>query len=184
LDLHYLDERPENYEFVPLEELEKIAIPKKEIKYKQPLSETSPCGKKVIDVNGVVYSSVKDCARTLGIRSHANLNSYLLGSLRFPPELEYLDLKFLNPEHNERRYLKEKERNEFESKEKHMNHYKPKKTKQERMKKIIDKDGNIYESIKECSEKFGINQNNLSGMLSGSRNKTQKVIDLGLEYLP
>lgn len=184
LDLHYLDERPENYEFIPLEELEKTAIPKKEIIYKTPISENSPCSKKVVDVNGVVYNSVKDCARKLGIRSHANLNSWLLGSFRFPPELEPLELKYLKPEHNERRYLKEKERYEFESKEKHTNHYKPTKTKQERMRKIIDKDGNVYESVKECSEKFGINQNNLSGMLSGSRKKTQKVIDLGLDYLP
>lgn len=183
LDLHYLTERPDNYEFVSLEELEKNAIPKKQRIYKKPLSETSTCNKNVIDKNGHIYNSVAECARILKSVSSSRLSSFLLGDWKFPPELEHLELKFLNPEHNERRWLKEKERAEFESKEKHMNYYKPKKTKQERMKKIIDKDGNIYESVKECSVKFEINQNNLSGMLSGSRNKTQKVIQLGLEYL-
>lgn len=182
LDIHYLDERLSDYLFISLEELEKNSIPKKQRKYKKPLSETATSSKKVIDKYGTIYSSVRECARILNHTS-SRMSSFLLGDWKFPPEIEHLELKFLESEHNERRYVREKEREEFESKEKHMNHYKPKKTKQERMKKIIDKDGNIYESVKECSIKFEINQNNLSGILSGSRNKTQKVIDLGLEYL-
>lgn len=183
LDLHYLDERPENYEFISLEELEKNACPKQERQFKKPLSEVSKCGKKIIDCNGVIYNSIIDCAKKLHIKSSSNLNSYLLGSLNFPPELEHLDLKFLNPEDNKRREDKEKERLEFQLKDKPKDLYKPSKTKDERIKRIIDKDGNIYESVKECSEVFEINQNNLSGMLSGSRNKTKQVLELGLEYL-
>lgn len=182
LDLHYQDERPENYEFVSLEELEKNAIPKKKRNYKKPLSETSTCGKKVIDKDGNIYNSVKECAKHINYNS-SRLNTFLLGVWHFPPELEYLELRFLNPDHNKRREENEKRRQEFELKEKPIDIYKPTKSKDERIKQIIDKDGNIYNSVKECSEQFGINQNNLSGMLSGSRNKTKQVIELGLEYL-
>lgn len=183
LDLHYLDERSENYEFVSLEELENNAIPKKEKKFKKPLSEISICAKRVIDKDGNIYNSVRDCAKKLHLKSAASLNSYLLGNLNFPPELEHLNLRFEKPEYNLNRDEKDKLRKEFEEKEKPIDLYKPTKTKDERIKRIIDKDENIYNSIKECSEIFGINQKNLSGMLSGSRNKTKQVIELGLKYL-
>jgi len=182
LDLHYIDERPLNYKYTPLEILELDAIPKKKRKYKKPLSETSTCSKKVIDKDGNVYNSVAECARVLNY-TRSRMSSFLLGDWYFPPELEHLELKFLNPEYNKRREDKEKNRREFEEKEKPRDLYKPTKTKDERIKQIIDKDGNIYKSVKECSEIFGINQNNLSGMLSGSRNRTKQVIELGLEYL-
>lgn len=182
LDLHYLDDRPENYEFVTLEELEKIAEPKKIKNYKIPLTVSSPCGKKVIDKDGNIYSSVKECARILNLRS-TTLNSFLLGVWYFTPELEPLGLKFLKPEHNERREKRELERKEFESKELSINHYKPKQPKEKRIIKISDKDGNIYNSVKDCAKHFEVRADKLSCMLNGTMKFYNHLVEYELKFI-
>lgn len=182
LDLHYLDERLENYEFVSLEELEKNSTPRKFRKFKQPLSEISTCGKKVIDKDGNIYTSIKDCARKINYNSN-RLNEFLLGVWSFPPELEQLELKFLNPEHNKRREDKEYERKQFEEKGVSHNHYKRKQPKEKRIIKISDKDGNIYNSVKECAEHFQVRPDKLSCMLNGTRKFNKSLLEFELKFI-
>lgn len=182
LDLHYLNERPNNYEISPLEDLEKNAIPRKFRKFKKPLSEISTCGKKVIDKDGNVYSSIKDCARKLNLSSN-RLNEFLLGVWSFPPELIHLDLKFLNPEHNKRREERDKERKEFEKNGICIDQYRKNKSTEKRIIRISDKDGNIYYSVKECAEHFGIRPDKLSCMLNGTRKFNKELEEFELKFI-
>lgn len=182
LDLHYLNERPYDYEFVSLEELEKNAIPRKIMNYKKPLTEISTCGKKVIDKDGNIYTSIKDCARKINFSSD-RLNSFLLGIWNFPPELEPLGLKFLNPEHNKRREDRDNERKKFEENGIYVDQYRRIKSSEKRIIKISDKDGNIYNSVKECAEHFQVRPDKLSCMLNGTRKFNQSLLEFDLKFI-
>lgn len=181
LDLHYLDDRPENYEFVPLEELEKIAKPKKVKNFKVPLKESSKCSKQVIDSFGKIYSSVKECCRQLNYSSSL-INSCLLGDRHFPKEIEHYGLKFLNEEFNQLRYEKEKYRRGISEINLPNDIYKINKNKTERVR-IIDFFGNVFESIEECAFLYEVPEKKLKKMLAGAILFSEKLKDKNLRYL-
>lgn len=181
LDLHYLNSRPDDYEFVPLEELEKNAVPKKERTFKKPLSQISENKKEIIDNTGKVYYSVYVCSNELDINVNS-LRDSLQGKRHFPKSIEHLNLKYVNDEYNQDRYKFEKDREYFDNNIKKEIKYTPEKPRNERTIKVTDDLGRVWNSISECSTELNINADKLSQMLKKSINFPEHLLKLNLRY--
>lgn len=167
LDLHFLENRPENYIFKTMEEIQHLKIPKKIMKYKKS-KENRKIGrtKRVISNDGRIWESVSDCARDFGLS--CNSLSRILKGLRKPlEEIRQYELKYEDPTNIERVYQKPKEYVERRS----------------IRRQVTDKYGNIFNSIRECSKYYDIQENKLSAMLRGSLPFKKNLIQHDIRYI-
>lgn len=167
LDLHFLENRTENYIFKTMEEIEHLKTPKKTMRYKKPKEERSQRKtKRVVSNDGRVWGSVTECANEFGMRCH--YLSRILKGLRKPvEEIRGLDLKYEDSKNIEKVYNQPKQKVDRRS----------------IRRQIIDKDGNIYDSIRKCAEHFGIHENKLSAMLRGALPFQKRLIEYDLKYI-
>lgn len=183
LDIHYYDEHPENYEFVQMEEIENV-IPKYvkrnplikyDIKDLHKLGGKNPSSKKVIDKDGRIWYSASECSEELQINTR-NFRQMLNGRIPMLKRIEHLELKWFS---------------DFKFKEDKTPRYEPKRKMKNRSKnqnlntakKVIDRNGKIWESATECAKELGLNKDELRKYLNGKINEPKKIIGLDLKFL-
>lgn len=168
LDLHFLENRPENYIFKTMEEIEHLKTPKKTMTYKKPKDDRNlyTKAKKVISNDGRIWNSVSECAIEFGLT--VTSLSRILKGLRNPvEEIREFQLQYENPENSKRVYLTPK----------------PKTQKRSVRRQVIDKDGNVYPSIRKCAECFQIGENLLSAMLREEIPFYKRLVEFDLKYV-
>lgn len=176
LELHYLEERQENYEYKKLEDIEKYARKQiKNIKNKAKPRKT----KSVIDNTGRTWKSVKACAIEFGIKGFM-LSNYLLGRFHFPEFLEPYGLKYEDDKYNEEYRIKQENIKISEESNKERIRNKQLKEKIPRGYNVFDCNGNKWSSLKECAKDLGYNYSYFMGMLRGRKKIKQKILELKL----
>lgn len=167
LDLHFVSNRPEGYVYKTMEEIEHLKVPQKVMVYKKSKEERKIVNnKRVIDDLGRSWNSVSECAKFFNV-SISKLCMMLKGERNFVKEVNGIGLRYENEEHKNKAYLK------------------PANRKRERTtsRRVIDKDGNIYKSARECAKHFDIGENRLSAMLRGKFAFRYDLVELGLRYM-
>lgn len=169
LDLHFVMNRPENYEYKTMEEIEHLKIPKKVMIYKKPKSERKPNSKerRIISADGKVWNSVSDCAREFNLPV-ASLSRMLKGFRSHVEEIRHLGLRYENPEYMKKEMVKPR---------------KPKQQKRTVRRSIIDNTGRIYKSIRECAKIYNVPENHLGYCLNGKEPMYKKLEHLELRFI-
>lgn len=179
LDLHYITERPQNYEYKKLEDVEKYARKQiKNIKNKTKPRKT----KSVIDNTGRTWKSVKACAEEFGIKGFM-LSNYLLGRFHFPEFLEPYGLKYEDDKYNEEYRIKQENIKLSEEAYKERIRNKPLKEKILPGYTVFDCNGNKWSSLKECAKDLGFNYSYFLNMLKGKKKVRQIILDLELKVV-
>ena len=176
LDLHYLTERPENYEYKKLEDVEKYA--RKQIKKSDDEIRTRKT-KGVIDNTGRTWKSVKSCAEFFGIKGFM-LSNYLLGRFHFPEFLEPYELKYEDDKYNEEYRIKQENIKLSEESQKERIKNKQLKEKIPRGYNVVDCNGNKWSSLNECAKCLGYNYSYFMKMLRGVKRTKPKILELKL----
>lgn len=167
LDLHFVETRPENYQYKSMEEIEHLKVPKKVMVYKKPKEERIPAKKKrVVDDLGRAWESVSECADFFNIK-RSKMCMMLKGERNFVEEANGIGLRYENEEHKNKVFRK------------------PANRKKDRpaSRRVIDKNGKIYKSARECARELNIEENRLSSMLRGVCSFRRDLIDLELKYM-
>lgn len=184
LDLHYLEDHPEDYKFITKEELDLIT-PKyvKRNKLKEIIIiEPGKCGggnpgsKKVIGINDKIWNSLIECATELNV-NRKNLGCMLNGKIPMLKRIVDLELKWFS----DCKYKENEPKELIQSKRKiknraHSQDY-------AKARKVIDVNGRVWEAIKDCAKDLNISENELSKFLKGRINEPVKLIGLNLKYL-
>lgn len=176
LDLHYIKERAENYEYKKLEDVEKYA--RKQIKKSDDEIRTRKT-KSVIDNTGRVWRSVTECAIFFGIKGFM-LSNYLLGRFCFPEFLEPYGLKYEDDKYNEEYRIKQENIRLSEEYNKERIKNKRLKEKIPRGYNVFDCNGNKWSSLKECAKSLGYNYSYFLKMLRGVKRTKPKILELKL----
>lgn len=153
------------------------------------MSSNHPMSRKVIDICGRTWENVRLCAKFFNVRS-SHL-SYMLNGNRLwynflkPLDLHYFDehkedykfisleeLESLLPERHERLPLIKTEivNKDTQGGGNPMS------------KKVIDKNGNIWNSLIECANELNVNRKNLGSMLNGKIPMLIRIKDLELKW--
>lgn len=179
LDLHYLSERPENYEFKKLEDVEKYAIPRVT---KSPDEIKPRKTKSVVDNSGRVWNSVSECARFFNIKGFM-LSNYLLGRVHFPEFLEPYELKYEDDKYNEEYRIKQRSIETSKNLNKERIENKKLKDKILRGYTVYDNKGNSWSSLKECAKSIGFNYSYFLLIIKGEKKMRNEVYELGLKVI-
>jgi len=169
LDLHFLENRPENYTFKFMEEIEHLKIPKKTMTYKKPKEERNinATSKRVVSNDGRIWESVSECARGFNMKT-GNLCRMLKGQRTQVEEIKPYGLKYENPEHAQKTQRPPR---------------KPKEQKRTVRRKVVDKFGRVYNSIRECAKIYDVHENLLSSILRGATAIHKRLEYLGLTFV-
>lgn len=184
LDLHYLDDHPEDYKFITKEELNKITP--KHIKRGKLKSfvyvEHEKCGggnpmsRKVVDKDGKFWNSLVECATELKI-DRKNLGPMLNGRIPMLKRLQYMELSWFGDYKYKEQEPKEVKQPTRKMKNRsHAQDY-------SKARKVIDNDGRVWEAVKDCAKDVGVSENELSKFLRGKINEPVKIRGLNLRYL-
>lgn len=106
--------------------------------------------------DGKIFSCAKECSNYYGINYHTMMN-WLSGEKKMPQEFIDKGLRF---EGSTKQYVP-----------------------QIRNKRKVYCDGNIFSTIQECADFYGVRSNLLSRYLSGNRKMSCKFKELGLKFL-
>lgn len=167
LDLHFVSNRPEGYVYKTMEEIEHLKVPRKIMVYKKSKEDRKVVNRKrVIDDLGRSWDSVSECAEFFKV-SRSKLCMMLKGERNFVEEVNGIGLRYENEEHKNKVYRNRVDRS----------------GKRQTSRRVIDKDGNIYKSARECAKHFDIGENRLSAMLRGKFAFRYDLVDLGLRYM-
>lgn len=167
LDLHFVANRPENYEYKTMEEIEHLKVPRKVMVYKKSKEERKKTNlKRVIDDQGRSWNSVSECAEFFGVNK-SKLCMMLKGERNFVEEVNGIGLRYENEEHKNKVFRSRVDRS----------------GKRPKSRRVIDKDGKIYKSARECAKLFDIGENKLSAMLRGVFEFRCDLVELELKYM-
>lgn len=167
LDLHFVDNRPENYEYKTMEEIEHLKVPRKVMVYKKSKEERKKTNlKRVIDDQGRSWNSVSECAEFFNVKI-SKLCMMLKGERNFVEEVNGIGLRYENEEHKNKVFRSRVDRS----------------GKRPKSRRVIDKDGKIYKSARECAKLFDIGENKLSAMLRGVFEFRCDLVELELKYM-
>lgn len=134
-------------------------IPKKEA---NTTGKNNANSKKII-CNGIIYDCVNDLADFYGINP-SNISSWIRGKKSIPEKYNIEELRYLDDISGIS-----------------LIHTTEKKTTHIGRKVICD--NKVFQSIKECSDYFNINQNTMTNWLCGHSNMPKEFLELNLRYL-
>lgn len=176
LDLHYLKDHDKNYQFITVYELEKL-LPTRyerkpkiitEIKDSKLSGGGNPMSKKVIDKNGRIWDSLVECSNELNVNKK-NLGSMLNGRIPMLHRIRDLELKWFG----DSKYLSNDKPKEIKTTRKMRNRKKAQDY--SNAKKVCDKNGRIWDSVKDCAEFFKVSTNELQKYFRGVINEPVKI---------